>query len=82
MAKEFPTAPRDSFLVANAAYVAKATGSDAVGTFLVQTDGTSPATVAGRDAPAGSARPPRSPTSSTQRRVVGSNLTAVELSAA
>src|SRR5439155_9956642 len=35
--KEFPTAPRDSFLVANAAYVAQATGSNAVGTFLVDT---------------------------------------------
>ena len=30
--KEFPTAPTDSFLVANAGYVARATGSDAVGT--------------------------------------------------
>ncbi len=42
VAKEFPTAPTDSFLVANAAYVARATGSDAVGAFLVQTDGTEP----------------------------------------
>ena len=32
VAKEFPTAPTDSFLVANADYVARATGSDAVGT--------------------------------------------------
>ena len=80
VAKEFPTAPTDSFLVANADYVARATGSDAVGTFLVQTDGTSPAR--GRRARArrrsGTAR--RSPTSSDQRKVVGSNLTAVELS--
>ena len=36
---EFPTAPKDSFLVANAAYVAQQTGSDAVGTFLVDTGG-------------------------------------------
>ncbi|WP_427925039.1 ABC transporter permease [Streptomyces sp. cg40] len=35
--KEFPTAPKDSFFVANAAYVAKATGSDAVGAFLLDT---------------------------------------------
>ena len=34
---------RDSFLVANASYVARATGSDAVGAFLVQTDGSEPA---------------------------------------
>lgn len=31
--REFPTAPSDSFLVANAEYVADATGSDAVGAF-------------------------------------------------
>jgi putative ABC transport system permease protein len=37
--KEFPTAPKDSFFVANAAYVAGATGSDAVGAFLLDTGG-------------------------------------------
>ncbi|WP_330347901.1 FtsX-like permease family protein [Streptomyces sp. NBC_00582] len=37
--KEFPTAPQDSFFVANAAYVARATGSDAVGAFLLDTGG-------------------------------------------
>ncbi|WP_031024426.1 ABC transporter permease [Streptomyces sp. NRRL S-1314] len=37
--KEFPTAPKDSFFVANAAYVARATGSDAVGAFLLDTSG-------------------------------------------
>ncbi|MGW6156952.1 FtsX-like permease family protein [Streptomyces sp. NPDC055144] len=40
VAKEFPTAPKDSFFVANAAYVAKTTGSDAVGAFLLDTAGT------------------------------------------
>lgn len=79
VAKEFPTAPTDSFLVANASYVARMTGSDAVGSFLVQTDGTSPATVAGR-------LRTRLGTSAqvtdivNQRKVIGSNLTAVELS--
>ena len=48
VAKEFPTAPKDSFFVANQAYVAARTGSAAVGSFLIQTDGTSPATVARR----------------------------------
>ncbi|HEV7146167.1 MAG TPA: FtsX-like permease family protein [Pedococcus sp.] len=38
--KEFPTAPKDSFFVANADYVAKATRSDAVGSFLLDTGGT------------------------------------------
>ncbi|MGW3287052.1 FtsX-like permease family protein [Streptomyces sp. NPDC001002] len=37
--KEFPTAPKDSFFVANASYVARATGSDAVGAFLLDTGG-------------------------------------------
>jgi putative ABC transport system permease protein len=46
--KEFPTAPRDSFLVANAAYVAGMTGSVAVSSFLVSTDGTGSRTVADR----------------------------------
>ena len=32
---EWPTAPKDSFIVANADYLAKVTGSNAVGTFLV-----------------------------------------------
>ncbi len=35
--KEFPTAPKDSFIIANAAYLTAATGSDAVGTFLIRT---------------------------------------------
>ncbi len=79
IAKEFPTAPKDSFFVANAGYVAKTTGSDSVGAFLVQTDGTSPGTVAGRIRT-------RVGTSAqvtdlvNQRKVIGSNLTAVELS--
>jgi putative ABC transport system permease protein len=79
VAKEFPTAPKDSFLVANQQYVNEATGSNAVGAFLVQTDGTSPKTVARRI---------RSVVGTSaqvtdivnQRHVVGSNLTAVELS--
>jgi putative ABC transport system permease protein len=48
IAKEFPTAPRDSFLVANASYIAQASGRSAADTFLVTTDGTPPAVVAGR----------------------------------
>jgi FtsX-like permease family len=79
VAKEFPTAPTDSFVVANAGYVARATGSDAVGTFLVQTDGSGARAVAGR------VRRLVSPDAKVtdiqdSRRVVGSNLTAVELS--
>ncbi len=79
VAKEFPTAPKDSFFVANSDYVSKATGSNAVGAFLIQTDGTNPGTIAQRI---------RGRVGTTaqvtdlvnQRKVVGSNLTAVELS--
>ncbi|MEV6445170.1 FtsX-like permease family protein [Amycolatopsis sp. NPDC051716] len=44
--KEFPTAPKDSFFVANAGYLSRTTGSDAVGAFLVDTGGTGQAEVA------------------------------------
>ena len=76
--KEFPTAPRDSFLVANAEYVARMTGSDAVAAFLIDTGGSAPAAVAGRvRAVVG----PEAHVSDieTSRRVVGSSLTAVDL---
>lgn len=59
--------------------MAQQTGSDAVGSFLLQTDGTSPATVAGRvrDQVGTSAKVTDLV---DQRKVIGSNLTAVELS--
>jgi len=44
--REFPTAPTDSFLVANASYVAEATGIASAETVLVKTTG-DPAAVAG-----------------------------------
>jgi len=79
VAKEFPTAPKDSFFVANQSYVTARTGSDAVGSFLLQTDGTSPALVAKRvSAVLGSTA--QITDIVNQRHVVGSNLTAVELS--
>jgi putative ABC transport system permease protein len=79
VAKEFPTAPKDSFFVANQSYVAARTGSDAVGSFLVQTDGTGPAVVAKRVAASVGASAAVTDIVN-QRHVVGSNLTAVELS--
>ena len=45
---EFPTAPKDSFIVANAAYVAQQTHDPAVGTFLVSTGGSQISSVAAR----------------------------------
>ena len=46
IATEFPTAPRDSLLIANAGYVARATGSNVVDTALVDTGGTDSTAVA------------------------------------
>ncbi|MDQ6727155.1 MAG: ABC transporter permease [Actinomycetota bacterium] len=78
IAKEFPTAPHDSFLVANADYVAKMTGTDAVGAFLIDTGGASPATVADRVRGVVGAQAQVTDLA-TSRRVVGSSLTAVDL---
>ena len=79
VAKEFPTAPRDSFLVANADYIARRTGSDAVGAFLVGTGSSSPSAVAARlRANLGTSATISDITNT--RKVVGSSLTAVDLS--
>lgn len=77
--KEFPTAPKDSFFVANASYIAKATGSDAIGAFLVDTGGTHQKDVAARlRHRLGTAA---TVTDLTQARsTVGSSLTSVDLS--
>jgi putative ABC transport system permease protein len=79
VAKEFPTAPRDSFFIANASYIAKQTGNPAVGTFLLQTSGAGPHSVAQRVRHIVGTSAQVSDIQ-TSRKVVGSNLTAVELS--
>lgn len=79
IAKEFPTAPRDSFLVANADYVAQQTHDRSVGSFLIQTDGTDPATVAGRVRSAVGTSAKVTDIGSS-RKAIGTSLTSVELS--
>ncbi|HWW53863.1 MAG TPA: ABC transporter permease, partial [Acidimicrobiales bacterium] len=79
IAKEFPTAPRDSFLVANADYLAAGTGNAGVDSLLLDTGSASPAAVAQR------VRDRIGPAATvndlvTSRRQVGSALTAVDLS--
>ncbi|MFC4050026.1 FtsX-like permease family protein [Actinomadura syzygii] len=77
--KEFPTAPRDSFLVANASYIANQTGTDTVGSFLVGTHGgASPPAVA---AALRSRLGPQAQITDlhTTRKIIGSSLTAVDL---
>jgi putative ABC transport system permease protein len=78
IATEFPTAPRDSFLVANAGYVARATGSTTVDTVLVDTGGTNSTAVA-RQVRALVGTRAKVTDLATTRRVVGSSLTAVDL---
>ncbi|MEV6413595.1 FtsX-like permease family protein [Kribbella sp. NPDC051718] len=76
--KEFPTAPHDSFFVANADYVAKVSGSDAVGAFLLDTGGSKQQEIAAvlRQQFGASAQI----TDLTQSRSqIGSSLTSVDL---
>ena len=79
VATEFPTAPRDSFMLANAGYITRMTGSGAVGAFLVDTGGTAPGAVAAKiRAQVGTSATVTDITAT--RRLVGSSLTAVDLS--
>jgi putative ABC transport system permease protein len=78
IASEFPTAPRDSFLVANAAYIGAMTGDPSASTYLVDTAGTAPTGVAAAARRALGVGPVVTDIATT-RRVVGSSLTAVDL---
>jgi putative ABC transport system permease protein len=75
---EFPTAPRDSFFVANASYVAARTADASVGEFLVTANGTPPQVASRLRAALG----PTAAVSDimTTRQVIASTLTAVDLS--
>ena len=79
--REFPTAPRDSFLVANAAYIASKTGLTGSEIVLMRVRG-DPSTVAARVAPLAIALPGAhvSDVGSAQR-IISSSLTAVDLRA-
>jgi len=75
---EFPTAPKDSFFVANAAYITARTGNDAAGAFLVDTGGQNTTAVAQQLltllGPAATVTD-----ITTTRQTIGSSLTAVDL---
>jgi putative ABC transport system permease protein len=77
--REFPTAPKDSFLVANAGYIAQQTGSEAAEIVLLRTADT-PAAVAARARAVVSSLPGARVTDigSTQH-AISSSLTAVDL---
>ncbi len=75
---EFPTAPKDSFFVADASYIATQTGSNAPGAFLIDTGGKDSAAVAARvKAMVGTSATVTD--IATVRNTVGSSLTSVDL---
>ena len=77
--REFPTAPTDSFLVANASYVAQATGYSSAETVLVKTS-TAPQTVAANIRTAlGSSSTLKVTDVSEASHRIGSSLVAVDL---
>ncbi|NMI01662.1 ABC transporter permease [Pseudonocardia acidicola] len=76
--KEFPTAPKDSFFVANADYVAAQTSSDAIGAFLVDTGGQNTSTIAHQIQTTVGTSAAVTDIAHT-RSSVGSSLTAVDL---
>ncbi|MGW4758264.1 FtsX-like permease family protein [Streptomyces chartreusis] len=77
--KEFPTAPKDSFFVANASYIAQATGSNAVGAFLLDTGGSQQRSIA--DTLRAQLGTQATVTDLTQTRgTIGTSLTSVDLS--
>jgi putative ABC transport system permease protein len=79
VAREFPTAPHDSFIVANAAYVARRTGTGSLQTLLVRTDAPPPAVAERIRTLLGPASGATVRDIQTQRRVTLSSLTAVDL---
>jgi putative ABC transport system permease protein len=80
VAREFPTAPHDSFLVANATYVAKATGNDAFETLLVRTASSPTAVAAEVRKLVGPASAASVHDLDTELKVTLSALTAIDLS--
>jgi putative ABC transport system permease protein len=75
---EFPTAPKDSFFVANADYITAQTGSSAIGAFLLDTGGrNNPAVAARAQALFGTSATVTD--IATVRKSVGSSLTSVDL---
>ena len=78
--REFPTAPTDSFLVANAGYVALATGLGQAETLLVKSDGNPAATAAEIQSRIGINSPLKVTDVSEAARRIGSSLVSVDLS--
>ena len=79
VAREFPTAPHDSFLVANQGYVAQATGSPASQVLLIRTNGAPPTVTAEVQQLLGPASGATAKDIVTEQRITLSGLTAIDL---
>jgi putative ABC transport system permease protein len=79
IAREFPTAPHDSFLIANASYVAQATGSAAAQTLLIKTTGSPPAVAGAVRSLIGPASGATVQDIRTQQHITLTGLTALDL---
>ncbi|MGZ5212364.1 MAG: FtsX-like permease family protein [Actinomycetota bacterium] len=79
VAREFPTAPHDSFFITNSTYVAQATGSAASQTLLIRTDAPPPVVAAGVRGLLGAASGATVQDIVTEQRITLSGLTAIDL---
>jgi putative ABC transport system permease protein len=77
--REFPTAPKDSFLVANAEHIAKLTGSSAAEIVLLRTSGDPAAVAAAAEGIVSSLPGLKVRDIGTTQHLIGSSLTAVDL---
>lgn len=80
IAREFPTAPKDSFLLANADYIARTTGTDAKEVVLLKTQNNADGAVAGKARKMAASLPGIQVTTLNEtQRLIGSSLTSVDL---
>ena len=77
--REFPTAPKDSFLVANANYIARQTGTDASEVVLLRTSGDTDAVAAAARKLAATQGGTKVTTLGETQALISSSLTAVDL---
>jgi putative ABC transport system permease protein len=81
VAREFPTAPKDSFLVANASYIAEQTGSDSQEVVLIRTSGDAESVAAAAGALVATQPGMKVTTLRETQAIISSSLTAIDLRA-
>lgn len=79
VAREFPTAPKDSFLVANANYIAEKTGSDVAEVILIRTSANAESVAAAARQTAASLPGMKVTTLGGTQAIISSSLTAINL---